>query len=445
MSVSNSFDSLIRLLQNIRHKIAQSGDNVAVSVLSFPHVLEAIREDQVLFQVATTEQLEKTKDLAAVSEELDAVAQGLASRIENGKKAALQSQEGGARIQGSFQNVLTLVKGISRETGVIRRINDELGAEIEDLSRVLEEAGKQVSQIKAISDQTNMLSLNASIEAARAGEQGRGFAVVAEGVSSLASRTNEAVKSIEISLVNMVDHFHRWREHAKNQLGQTSRIDDSIQILETEISDAADAMTHVGADVEYSTGLYVEIAEQIDEVRKTVGIISDSTLRISIRAEEILGASEAIRNQVAGLAERIDSSVSAITNQNPEWLLEFLRNRRMDHLRWMQQVDRAIQAKNAEEFPQLDHRRCNMGLWIYLAVVKSDEQRKVHDSLEEPHRRLHACARSIADCVSAGDIASATENRAELSRIFDEIGRLFNEYESYLEHQVLRGIDEVNI
>ena len=204
--------------------------------------------------------------------------------------ALISSNSNSANVQGekSFGYVIEGKKII--DSTIVEM--DNIDQSMKDLSLVTSDLGKAATQIGEIveviddiSEQTNLLSLNASIEAARAGEHGKGFAVVAGAIGRLSEKSSESTKDIE----KIVKHIQSIVTDAvATSLRSAARIETGVGL----VTNTEAAFSNIYTSIEETTKLINQIAQSTTEQKEASNTIMAATNRVSDLTMQVSAASE---------------------------------------------------------------------------------------------------------------------------------------------------------
>ncbi|MBH0074972.1 methyl-accepting chemotaxis protein [Pseudoalteromonas sp. SWYJ118] len=287
--LSHSFNIFIEKIQHSIEQVKESTeqlDTAIESLVSQTHSSLSMYDDQS----------KRTDSVAAAINQFSATSMDISNNAESASQLAKNADEHSTQNQEALSHSVATIHQLSANMEKAQQTINSLNTHTASIGQVLE-------VIKGVSEQTNLLALNAAIEAARAGEAGRGFAVVADEVRQLAHRTQQSTQEIEDTV---------------SQLQKGSNL--AVELMKTSLQDSeksvqqADAvgnlMSHVIQAIKQINDENHSVASATDEQNQVVKLL-DTDIQ-TINALSIQG--KANLNDTLNECTKLKQQFSALEN-----------------------------------------------------------------------------------------------------------------------------------
>ncbi len=292
--LSKGFNLFLDKLQHTIKEVIHTTEQVASTTSQAKASASSTRE--------SSESQFKEVDLVATAAEEMTQTSGLV--VQNAEVAVDAACEANRSAQQG-QQVIELSAGEMRK--LVERMSSAVPI-VEELAKNNGNITEILSVIEGISEQTNLLALNAAIEAARAGEQGRGFAVVADEVRNLASRTQSSVGEIRA----VIDKVHAGTQDVVEAIQEGNILANDTAL---HVQKAVEDLGSIFTSIEAISDMNSQIVRAAEEQQSVSGEVNQSVVNIRDLSAKIL--------EQAAASEQVGSEIDQLSQQQKKLVNQF--------------------------------------------------------------------------------------------------------------------------
>ncbi|GAB6260867.1 methyl-accepting chemotaxis protein [Photobacterium sp. CCB-ST2H9] len=279
-AISDTLNNFFAKIHHSVEEVAQSSRNLALTAQSVATTAQTTQNNCVTQRDRTIQVATAINELGATVNE---IANNAAQAAHIAKEATTQAQDGTNVVEHAREKMHELSNDLGDTTGVI----EALARQVTDISVILD-------TIRSISEQTNLLALNAAIEAARAGEQGRGFAVVADEVRNLASRSansteeiQDVINRLQSESTKAVDAISQGREQGATVADKANLATESLIQIVSYIDQISSQNIQVATATEEQSSVVQEINRNIEDINHLTAETADIANQLNVSSDQL--------------------------------------------------------------------------------------------------------------------------------------------------------------
>ncbi|SHH77382.1 methyl-accepting chemotaxis protein [Clostridium magnum] len=318
--LTEKFNKFIGKIRSLIYEAKDTSVTVAASSNEIMRTSDEVSRSAEEVAVTITDLAESALKQAELAEQSNKAVNGVVEGLNRITGNTEYINELAKKTMETVVNGTTTLKQQSDRMANTKKTSQNVTDVISDLSVKSNEIGKVVEFISGITEQINLLSLNASIEAARAGEAGRGFTVVANEVKKLAELSKEStqkisnlISEVQNDIEKAVIEVTNTKISVEEQATSLKSTDDSFNLIQKSIFEMANKIKEVADETKEINEKAVLVEKSINNIVTIIEKNASGTEDVASATEEQTASIEEVAssmNQLAELSNNLQKSLN---------------------------------------------------------------------------------------------------------------------------------------